>query len=259
MAAHKRYKGNWSLEPRGIIAQTDEWFGRRHRIYYFLTGFVVALAAAWYLYSQLINPKLESIHREAVANVHLQSADRIADRDKELAERNFEIQELRKSISESEASMQAKIMSLALSNDSLGRMLIDSSNHLGALRDTIEQIKAFGLYLGIHRLPFWHSENNQEEVMRPILGDKLSAVAMDPYSDSNITVIFYIDTCPPIPAKIDSGHWECRSIEDWQWMRIGVLFQTGYGEDVFTGRCVQVGKDFLEIEVWWRNSRKQLK
>lgn len=37
-------------------AQTDEWFGRRHRIWYFISGFGIVFVAIWVVFSQIIAP-----------------------------------------------------------------------------------------------------------------------------------------------------------------------------------------------------------
>ncbi len=43
-------------DKKGIWAQTDEWFGKRHRAWYFITGFGIAWLGIWAVFSQIIAP-----------------------------------------------------------------------------------------------------------------------------------------------------------------------------------------------------------
>lgn len=60
---------------KGFLAQTDEWFGRRHRIWYFISGFGLGFLALWAVYSEIIAPINQDVFNSEVLKYNDQARE----------------------------------------------------------------------------------------------------------------------------------------------------------------------------------------
>ena len=172
-------------EPKGFLKQTDEWFGRRHRIHFFVSGFVTAAAVLWLFYEGIINPTVDSIHRQAIES-----------HEKTIEQLKEELDVNRRASGAIVTDNAERVNILVLQQQTLTTQLVDSSRKIAALQDSIALMKSFGQYLGFHTIPTAPNSWDSAE-MYPLYGRRLRAFVESWSLDREgvIAIKFMVDTC----------------------------------------------------------------
>ena len=160
-------------EEHGIAftTQFNEWVGRRHPIWYFITGVGLAVSVVWTVYQYVLLPEVR------------RSSDRAYDLQ---ANENRQLRNERDDLKLSKERLRDSMQST-----------------VGAYRDSLTLVRSFGQYLGDFEIPTTANPGNRYlNLYEPLLGKQLQVMSVEA-GKHTASLDLVIDTCPPEPSLVE--------------------------------------------------------